>query len=304
VVLRIVQMKRGLVLTLGCFIAILLVGCDSTKMGADSNKEQFYVFLCFGQSNMEGFPRTIQEQDMTVDSRFQMMAAVDMPGMDRVKGNWYDAVPPLCRADSGLCPADYFGRTLAANLPENIKVGVINVSVAGCKIECFEKEGSESYISSAAGWLKNIVKNYDNNPYQYLIDLGKQAQAEGGVIKGILLHQGESNTGDNEWPNKVKGIYDNMLADLNLKAEDVPLLAGEVVNADQRGQCAGFNNILAKLPETVPTAYVISSAGCTSAERLHFNSAGYRLLGTRYGEKMVELLGYEVAKTDEQAPAN
>jgi len=297
-------MKRGLFLTVGCFIAILFAGCDSTKMGAETNKEKFYVFLCFGQSNMEGYPRTQQEQDMTVDSRFQMMAAVDMPSMNRTKGNWYDAVPPLCRADSGLCPADYFGRTLVANLPENIKVAVINVSVAGCKIECFEKEGSEAYVSTAAGWLKNIVKNYDNNPYQYLIDLGKKAQADGGIIKGILLHQGESNTGDNQWPNKVKGIYENMLADLNLKAEDVPLLAGEVVNADQRGQCAGFNNILAKLPETIPTAHVISSAGCTSAERLHFNSAGYRLLGTRYGEKMLELLGYEVKKAATEPAAS
>lgn len=294
-------MKRGLFLLAGCFIAILFAGCDSTTMGAETNKEKFYVFLCFGQSNMEGLPRTIESQDLTVDNRFQVLASVDFLDMNRVKGTWYDAVPPLCRPGCGLCPADYFGRTLVANLPKNIKVGVINVAVAGCKIECFEKEGYKEYVSTAAGWLKNIVKQYDDNPYQYLVDLGKKAQEDGGVIKGILLHQGESNTGDNEWPNKVKGIYENLLADLNLKAEDVPLLAGEVVNADQRGQCAGFNNILAKLPETIPTAYVISSAGCTSVERLHFNPAGYRLLGTRYGEKMLELMGYKVKEANVDA---
>jgi hypothetical protein len=38
------------------------------------------------------------------------------------------------------------------------------------------------------------------------------------------LHQGESNTGEEEWPAKVKDVYDNLLADLNLKAEEVPLL--------------------------------------------------------------------------------
>ena len=65
--------------------------------------------------------------------------------------------------------------------------------------------------------------------------MAKLAQKDG-VIKGILLHQGESNTNDKEWPNKVKGIYDNLIKDLNLKAEEVPLLAGELVNADQKGR--------------------------------------------------------------------
>ena len=255
----------------------------------------FYVFLCFGQSNMEGYPRTIQDQDKTVDSRFQLLAAVDFANMNREKGKWYDAVPPLCRSDSGLCPADYFGRTLVANLPENIKVGVINVAVAGCKIELFDPDTVEATASSGAGWMQNIIKQYSGNPYQHLVDMGKLAQKDG-VIKGILLHQGESNTSDREWPNKVKNIYDNLIKDLNLNPEEVPLLAGEVVNADQGGTCAGFNNILAKMPETIPNSYVISSAGCTSAERLHFNSAGYRELGKRYGEKMLELLGYKIAE--------
>ncbi|MBN1974082.1 MAG: hypothetical protein JW787_10620 [Sedimentisphaerales bacterium] len=291
-------MKRRLFLSAGCLLlSFLLTGCDMLKTDTGSKKEKFYVFLCFGQSNMEGFPGTIQEQDKTVDSRFQVLAAVDFPNLNRTKGKWYDAVPPLCRADSGLCPADYFGRTMVANLPENIRVGVINVSVAGCKIELFMKDSFQTISSTAAPWLQNIIKIYSGNPYQHLVDMAKIAQADGGIIKGILLHQGESNTNDREWPNKVKSIYDNLINDLNLKAEEVPLLAGEVVNADQRGTCAGVNNIIAKLPETLPNSYVISSAGCTSAERLHFNSAGYRELGKRYGEKMLSLMGYKIAET-------
>ena len=50
------------------------------------------------------------------------------------------------------------------------------------------------------------------------------------MIKGILLHQGESNTNDKDWPLKVKGVYDNLLNDLGLSAANVPLLAGEVVH--------------------------------------------------------------------------
>ena len=278
--------KLGLFLLAGCILSVILAGCFASQM--KSPKEKFYVFLCFGQSNMEGFPNTIQEQDLTVDSRFQMMAAVDFPQMNRVKGNWYPAVPPLCRPGTGLSPADYFGRTLVANLPENIKVGVINVAVAGCKIECFDKENYQAYVSTQAAWMQNIVKQYDGNPYQYLVDLGKKAQQEGGVIKGILLHQGESNSGDRQWPAKVKGIYDNMIKDLNLKPEEVPLLVGQLVNG-------GMSQIMAELPKQVPNAYIIPSDGCGQIG-VHFNSQGYRLLGTRYGEKMLELLGYKVAE--------
>jgi len=124
---------------------------------------------------------------------------------------------------------------------------------------------------------ENIIKGYHGNPYQYLVETAKLAQKDG-VIKGILLHQGESNTNDKEWPNKVKGVYDNLIKDLNLKAEQVPLLAGEVVNADQKGACASMNSIIDELPQTIPNSHVISSAGCTAIppDHLHFDPAGYR----------------------------
>ena len=103
---------------------------------------------------------------------------------------------------------------------------------------------------------------------------------------------------DKEWPNKVKGIYDNLLNDLNLKAEEVPLLAGEVVNADQKGACAGMNTIIDELPKTIPTARVISSRGCSSRpDHLHFTAAGYRELGKRYAETMLSLPGLNNAGT-------
>jgi hypothetical protein len=99
---------------------------------------------------------------------------------------------------------------------------------------------------------------------------------------------------------KGRGIcmvdYDNLINDLNLKAEKVPLLAGETVHADQEGKCAGFNKIMAELPNTLPNAHVVSSAGCTSNDRLHFNSAGSREFGKRYGEKMLSLQGHKVGQ--------
>ncbi|HLP76086.1 MAG TPA: sialate O-acetylesterase [Candidatus Paceibacterota bacterium] len=280
----------GLLLLSGC----AGVGSPKARKAPDKN---FYVFLCFGQSNMEGYPG-IEDQDKgPVDERFQMLAAVDFPRQNRQKGNWYLANPPLCRPSAGIGPADYFGRTMVSNLPPKIKVGVINVSIGGCKIELFEKDSYQSYVATAPNWMTNTIANYSGSPYQHLIEMAKLAQKDG-VIKGILLHQGESNNGDRQWPNKVKGVYENMLRDLNLKAEKVPLIVGELVPADQKGACAGMNRTIDDLPKTIPTAHVVSSKGCAGRpDHLHFTPAGYREFGARYAETMLPLLGYKVNGT-------
>jgi hypothetical protein len=246
---------------------------------------------------MEGNAK-IEPQDTTVDSRFQVLEAVDCPNLGREKDHWYTAVPPLCRCNTGLTPADYFGRTLVANLPKNIRVGIINVSVGGCKIELFDKDNYQTYASTAPEWMLNFIKEYSGNPYARLVELAKLAQKQG-VIKGILLHQGESNTNDTIWPQKVKGVYDNLLKDLHLKPNSVPLIAGELVDAEQGGACASMNKIIAKLPLTIPNSYVVSSSGCPAAkDHLHFLAEGYRILGKRYGMKMLSIMGYKIANPE------
>jgi hypothetical protein len=250
----------------------------------------FHVYLAFGQSNMEGFPGIEEQDKVGVDPRFQMLAAVDFTALNRRQGEWYTAVPPLCRSSTGLCPADYFGRTMLTRLPERVSVGVVNVSVAGCRIELFDQDTAQAYAAKAAAWMSSIIAGYGGSPYQRLVDMARVAQQQG-VIKGILLHQGESNTKDSEWPNKVAKIYRALLADLHLDAAEVPLLAGEVVNADQGGAVASVNEIIAELPKVVPTAHVVSSKGCECRrDHLHFTPAGYRELGKRYADVMHDLM--------------
>ena len=261
-----------------------------TVLSAGAQDKDFHIFICIGQSNMEGNARVEEVDREGISPDYLMMAAVDYPGMGRTKGEWYPAVPPLCRENTGLTPADYFGRTLLEYLPEGHKVGIINVSVAGCKIDAFMKEKAEEYGKTGADWLQNIMKIYDGNPYEYVVKLAKQAQKDG-VISGILLHQGESDPDDWTWPDKVKGIYEDFLKDLGLKAEECPLLAGEVVNSDRGGVCGAMNRIIGSLPEIIPTAHVVSSSGCAeNFDRLHFSAAGYRQLGRNYAMTMIPLM--------------
>jgi Carbohydrate esterase, sialic acid-specific acetylesterase len=261
---------------------------------AYSQDPDFYIFLCLGQSNMEGNARIEPVDTAGVDKRFRVLEALNCPDLGREMGKWYTAVPPLCRCRTGLTPADYFGRTLVENLPANIRVGIINVSIGGCKIELFDKDHYGAYKTTVPDWMTRMINEYDGNPYERLLAMAKIAQRDG-VIKGILLHQGESNTNDTLWPAKVKVVYNNLLQDLNLHAASVPLLAGELLNKDQNGKCASMNAIIAQLPEVIPTAHVISSLGCTgTADGLHFNAAGYREIGKRYAAMMLHILGYTI----------
>lgn len=274
----------------GMMIALVLL----SGLQSFSQDKKFYIFLCFGQSNMEGHAKIQPQDTIGVDPRFQVLEAVDCPDLKRTKGNWYTAVPPLSRCKTGLTPADYFGRTLIANLPNDVRVGIINVAVGGCKIELFDKDNYQSYVTTAPKWMIGMINAYDGNPYGRLVEMATIAQ-QSGVIKGILLHQGESNTGDTTWPEKVKAVYKNLLKDLHLKAKKVPLLSGEMVSAAQGGKCASMNAIIATLPNIIPTAHVISSADCPAIpDGLHFSAEGYRMLGKRFAEEMLKLLGVEM----------
>ena len=264
-------------------------------LGASAEVDpNFYIFLCFGQSNMEGAARPEAQDLVSPGPRFLLMSAVDDPQRGRKMGEWCEAVPPLCRPNTGLTPADWFGRTLVASLPEHIKIGVIHVAIGGIKIEGFMKDKIAGYVKTEApGWMKGMLEAYDNNPYERLVTLARKAQKEG-VIKGILMHQGESNTGDPEWAAKVQRVYDNLCSDLHLKPEEVNLYAGQIVQADGKGVCIGCKKQIDELPQTVHTSQVISSDGCTNGpDRLHFDAAGYRELGCRYGEAVARFLGYE-----------
>lgn len=268
---------------------ILAVSANIPAMGgADPN---FHIYICLGQSNMEGNAAIQPVDRLNVPQRFRMMATVDFKEPARSLGEWYEACPPLVRENTGLTPMDYFGRTMVDNLPEEVSVGVVPVAVGGCRIEHLMKDYDPSTVVKEAEWFKGFMKAYSNQPYRRLIECAKKAQ-EKGVIKGILLHQGESNNGDPDWCVKVKRLYDDILSDLGLEPGSVPLLAGEMVRKSEGGICGDMNAIVATLPETLHTARVVSSEGLAQkGDGLHFTAHAYRVLGCRYAVEMLSVMG-------------
>ena len=274
------------------YLIAMLMLCMQVRAEADPN---FYIFLCFGQSNMEGAAKPEEIDMQSVGPRFLLMPAVDDESRGRKMGEWCEATPPLCRPNTGLTPADWFGRTMVEALPESIRIGVIHVAIGGIKIEGFMKDSVANYVrTEAPEWMKPMLAAYDNDPYGRLVMLARKAQNDG-VIKGILMHQGESNTGDPKWAEKVKTVYEALCSDLGLNPEEVNLYAGNVVQADGKGVCIGCKKQIDELPLTIKTAHVISSDGCTNGpDRLHFDAAGYRTLGRRYGEEFLKHLSLTI----------
>ena len=281
----------GTVLGSALFLFVL---ATSVNAAPDPN---FHIYLAFGQSNMEG-QGPIEAQDSTVDSRFQVLWSADDGSchQDVSEGEWIDAVPPLshCKG-AGLSPADYFGRTMVEKMDSNIRVGIVNVSVAGCSIQLFDKDDYLTYVDKQknVNWMILRINTYGGNPYGRLIEMAKKAQ-EDGVIKGIIFHQGETDATDTTWPSKVKKVYDNIIEDLGL-GDDIPFLAGEVLRG---GASSSANQNIAKLPRQSSNFYVVSSEAYNQAnpdgQNVHFTSQEYRDFGKRYAQKMIEVLGDKI----------
>lgn len=271
---------------------LLATNFMAAKADVDPN---FHIYLCFGQSNMEGNAQW-EEVDNEVNSRFQMLATTNFDTPKRTMGNWYTANCPIVSPMGKLGPTDYFGRTMVAAMPTNVKIGVVAVAMGGSPIEMFDKDKYEQKLKdNPTEWWAQLSKNYyGSNPYGRLIEMGKKAQ-ESGVIKGILLHQGCSNCGNPEWPNMVKKIYNDMLADLNLNAEDVPLFVGETEYENMGGGCSSHNTVVAKIPSVIPTGHVVSAEGIpgNGTDAWHFSAAGYRTLGKRYAFEALKVMNKE-----------
>ena len=276
-------------------------GDDGTVEGVDPN---FQIYLCFGQSNMEGFASLdgtyngIEDKDKTVDERFQVMAAVSgsWNGVQREVGHWYTAVPPLCRSNTGLCPADYFGRTMVEELSKtnpDVKVGVIVVAIGGAGIKAFHKTKYNEYYTGTDDWQRSLMDIYDGYPYGTLVDMARIAQKQG-MIKGILMHQGESDAYQDYWEDTVSEIYNALILDLGLKVEEVPLLVGEMCREKNGVNLNNPDGPIQNLKNYISNCYVISSENCPGYEDptddWHFSSEGYRELGRHYAQTMLDIL--------------
>lgn len=228
---------------------------------------------------MEGLPQP-EAQDKVTNPKIKVLAYNNCSNLQRTYNQWYTAAPPLHSCNAGVGPSDYFARTVAAANPDKT-IGIVPCGIAGVDIAFFQK----GVTSTRRGEFQIPPDNHWGGAYEWMMTRAVLAQ-QVGVIKGIIFHQGESDTGQSAWVGKVKGIVENLRADLNLG--NVPFLAGELY---YNGCCSSHNPLVNQLPSQITNAFVISASGLNGVDQYHFDLPGQRTFGTRYGEKMLDAFG-------------
>lgn len=287
------------------FTFMLIVCTQFLNAEPDPN---FHCYLLFGQSNMAGGGAGNNDGERTskvgdycdTTSRVKVLAWGDCNGtpnpcpkysLNRTHDEWYTAFPPYHNCHEGIGPADGFGRTLLDSIREDITIGFIPCALSGMNINVFQKGGH----GQIASWTQP-KPSIGNDGYSWMVKRCKIAQ-ETGVIKGILLHQGEANSGQASWPDVVAGIIKDLKQDLGL-TDDVPFIAGEL---RYDGASANHNPIVNRLPGKIKNCAVASAEGCErrqsrtdgAYDQYHFSVDGYKKLGYNFATEFLQLADQE-----------
>ena len=293
------------------FPAILVAASVSMSFAQDPN---LHIYLAYGQSNMSG-QADVTAADRAEDPRFLVLRAANHS--NQKVGEFYPAAPPMGHSASKVGIVDIFGRKMVKELPDSIKIAVANVAIGGQSIDLFDKDRNTAYVQSAKNkgdtWWIQYLDEYGGDLYKRIVEMGKLAK-EKGVIKGFLFHQGEADYQMNDWPQRVKKVYDDLIKDLGLDPTKVPILVGELATTAAGGDLGWRNSAVAEAAGLIPNGHLISAEGCPALKEpsytLHFTRQGYETFGERYAEKMLELLkkaepevppAADSAKTDSSA---
>ncbi len=243
-------------------LALLLVLGWAWPLHAAAPDPAFHLYLLIGQSNMAGRGK-LEEQDKQPHAQVFTLTK---------ENTWAPAVDPI-HFDKPIAGVG-LGRTFGLDMAKadgKIRIGLIPCAVGGTPISRWQK-GADLYEAA----LKRA----------------RIAMKEG-VIKGVLWHQGESDSGKPETAQAYAKNLDAMITALrkDFDAPALPIVVGQL--GDFYGEGANVttvNDALRALPQRLPdTAFVRSNALGHKGDKVHFDAAAYREFGHRYFEAMQKL---------------
>lgn len=228
----------------------------------------FHIFMLMGQSNMAGVAKS-EASDKNTDERLKVWG-----GCNQKAGQWNLANPPLsdCPGGSGINlstsvdPGIWFAKTLLKKLPAGDTIGLVGTAESGEKIETFITGG----------------KHHDS----IMKKIAAVKTAKNARFAGVIFHQGESNTGQGTWPGLVKQLYNEVKAGFGV-TYDVPFILGELPAG---GCCSSHNTLIRQAAMQLPLGSYVTQDGTKVMDEYHFDHASVVLMGTRYGDKMLEAL--------------
>jgi len=244
-----------------------------------SSKENFHLFLLMGQSNMSGGVGLAAGDTQPVPHVLKMRWAKEG---DEPK--WAPGAHPLHprrpNKKARFGPGLSFAETYVADKP-GVVVGLIPMAWGGRSIVHLSK-GSEIY-SDAIRHTK--------------------AAMQVGTLKGVLWHQGESDTVEqtrtDAYEKKLHRLVEDVREDLG--NPQLPFIVGNLAEfygtgkdhkaPDRVARITKIKEILRSLPKKVPHTGFVESTDCTPAARakVHFDRKSCVLLGKRYAKVYIEM---------------
>ncbi|MCK0192154.1 sialate O-acetylesterase [Arenibacter sp. F20364] len=231
------------------------------------NKENLWVFILAGQSNMAG-RGLVEPQDTVPDKRVYTINKQGKMIFAKEPLHFYE--PSMAGLDSGLA----FGKALTQHIPDSISVLLIPTAVGG---------------SSISQWLNDSihreVKLFSN--FKRMTELGMQY----GTVKGILWHQGESDAKTKEAP-----LYQIKLSELFYQFrkiignQETTVVIGQLGSYATNALWSKINDHIKYYVSTDPNAGIISTSDLKhKGDKVHFNSEAQRLMGERYANEFMKL---------------
>lgn len=248
-----------------------LMAQSSSTTAAPPVPARLHLYLLAGQSNMagRGVPQATDKQPnahiLMLNQANQWVLATDPLHFDKPKV-------------VGVGPGLSFARTMLAS-DSTAYIGLIPVAVGGSAIDSWQPGG-----------YHDQTKSY---PYDDALRRAKVALQSGGMLQGILWHQGESDSK----PELVAAYTQKLIALISrlrrdLAAPNVPVVVGTLGDffVAQNPAAAQINGQLRSLPTKLPRVACIEASGLTDmGDQTHFDTPSARELGRRYAEAMQQL---------------
>ncbi|MEB2784931.1 sialate O-acetylesterase [Algoriphagus persicinus] len=254
-------------LLLGCAVHKNISTAESKNISSTDN---FHLYLLMGQSNMAGRGK-VEAIDTLTHPRVYML--------DKNR-NWVFARDPMHfdKPVAGTGLGLTFGKIMANEDP-NIRIGLIPTAVGG---------------SSINHWFADSLFQQTNTyPYDDMIKRTKKAM-ESGTLKGILWHQGESDSNTendlSEYTQRFEAMQDSLRADLGI--ESIPIVMGEIgyFFYPKAPFAKEMNGVISQIAGSDDCIELVTAEGLThKGDSTHFDSDSYHALGKRYAAKMQEI---------------
>jgi hypothetical protein len=229
-----------------------------------ADRSKFHLFVLAGQSNMSG------RGTLTAANRVSHERVLVM----NKDGSWREAVEPFHwekpkAVGAGL--AATFARAYA-DKHQDVTVGLVPVAYGGSPI---------------AKWQPGMVH------YTNAVNYARLA-AQSGVIKGVLWHQGESDSFTMKRVDQYVPLFTNAITRLRseIGALKVPFIAGELGPylkdwyEERRPNIywREMNGQIAKGVALMPCSALVSSEGLydVKSDKIHFATSALREFGLRY----------------------